>query len=132
MMGSQNGVGRLLKDITQSGLIVVHAVAHVQQLGNYGSFSDVEYYGERRGIVQEVYTYYAMSGKKRFGLEEVANELGSSLLKINSTHGIRWAASQAKTVKAIMTVSVKCRLPSMPYPTRLAPSSLSDCEFPPF
>ena len=37
----------------------------------------------------------------QFGLEEIANELGESLLKMNSTHGIRWAASQAKTVKAL-------------------------------
>jgi hypothetical protein len=50
-----------------------------------------------------VYIHYHRSGKKRHGLEVIANTLGESLLKIGGTHGIRWAASQARTIKAVMT-----------------------------
>ena len=44
--------------------------------------------------MQELYCMYNGSGKKRFSLEEIANELQEKLLKIGGTHGIRWAASQ--------------------------------------
>ena len=52
--------------------------------------------------MQAVYMNYNLSGKKRFGLEEVANELDSALLKLQGSHGIRWAAAQAKTLKALI------------------------------
>ena len=66
------------------------------------AFKEVTYYEEWGGIVQEVYVYYNASGKKRFGLEAVANELKDKLLKIKGTHGIRWAASQAATLTALL------------------------------
>lgn len=47
--------------------------------------------------------YYHRSGKKRHGLEAVAAELAESLLKIGGTHGIRWAASQARSIRALLT-----------------------------
>ena len=46
----------------------------------------------------QVYIYYRLSGKKRHSLEEIANELQEKLLKIGGTHGIRWAASQVRTI----------------------------------
>ena len=101
MLGSQNGAAKKLKDMAETHLTVVHAVAHVEQLANADSFGAVEYYDEWRGIVQEVYVHYNGSGKKRHGLEVVASHLSEEILKIRTTHGIRWAASQEATIKAL-------------------------------
>ena len=103
MMGAQGGVAKLLKDQVETNLNIVHAVAHVQQLGNLDGFHNCDYYDEWRETVQAVYVHYAGSGKKRFGLEAVAEQLDAQLLKLQTTHGIRWAASQAKTIKALLT-----------------------------
>ena len=103
MMGSQNGVAKKMQDKSEGHLAVIHAVAHVEQLGNSDAFSEVEFYGPWRETVQETYVEYASSGKKRFSLEEVANELRQTLLKMGTTHGIRWAASQARTIKGLTT-----------------------------
>ena len=43
------------------------------------------------------------SGKKRFSLEEIANELNSGLLTLKGIHGIRWAASLEKSIIALLT-----------------------------
>ena len=102
MLGSQNGTAKLLKDNVETHLTIIHACAHVEQLGLGDAFKEVTYYEEWRLIVQEVYIYYSGSGKKRFGLEEVANSLSDKLLKIKGTHGIRWAAAQARTLVALM------------------------------
>jgi len=82
--------------------VTVHGVAHVEQLANSDAFSELEYFTEWRGTVQEVYSYYHLSGKKRFSLASIAQELGDSLKKITGTHGIRWAASQARTITALL------------------------------
>ena len=103
MMGELNGVAKKLSDMVDGHLVAVHAVAHVQQLADGDAFAEVDYYEEWRGILQEVYVYYHASGKKRFSLEEMANQLGTSLLKLSTTHGIRWAASQHGTIKALST-----------------------------
>ena len=103
MLGEFNGVAKKLADMTDGHLVIVHAVAHVQQLANGDAFSDVEYYEEWRSTMQEVYVHYHASGKKRFSLEAVANEIGTSLLKFATTHGIRWAAAQQNTIKAMST-----------------------------
>ena len=103
MMGELNGVAKKLADMVDGHLVAVHAVAHVQQLADGDAFGEVEYYEEWRGILQQVYVHYHLSGKKRFSLEEMANELGTSLLKLSTTHGIRWAASQHGTIKALST-----------------------------
>ena len=106
MMGAQNGTAKKLKDMVTSVngfLSVIHAVAHVEQLCNADAFNTIEYYLEWRNIIQAVYVEYAQSGKKRFSLEEVASMLGDLLLKLGSSHGIRWAAAQANTIRALMT-----------------------------
>ena len=64
MMGSQNGVAKKLADMSETHLATIHAVAHVQQLGNCDGLLEVEYYSEWRGLVQDVYVEYAGSGKK--------------------------------------------------------------------
>ncbi|KOO33057.1 zinc finger protein 862 [Chrysochromulina tobinii] len=102
MLGSQGGTAKLLKDKVETHLTILHAAAHVEQLALGDAFKEVTYYDEWGGIVQEVYVYYNASGKKRFGLEAVANELKDKLLKIKGTHGIRWAASQAATLTALL------------------------------
>lgn len=105
MLGSKNGVVKRLRDKVlpaKRHMISIHAVAHLEQLANADAFLECEYFEEWRGDLQEVYVMYNGSGKKRFGLEEIANKLDASLLKINSTHGIRWAASQALNVKALL------------------------------
>ena len=40
-----------------------------------------------------MYVYYSHSGKKTFGMAEVAKELDTTLLKLKGSHGIRWAAA---------------------------------------
>jgi hypothetical protein len=75
----------------------------VEQLTLSDAFKQVDYFEKWKGTVQEVYLYYHLSGKKRHGLEVVAKELEEDLLKIGGTHGIRWAASQARSIKALMT-----------------------------
>lgn len=107
MMGEFNGVAKKLADMTDGNLVIVHAVAHVQQLADGDAFSNVEYYEEWRGTMQEVYVHYHASGKKRFSLEAAANEIGTKLLKFATTHGIRWAAAQQNTIKAMSTLSGK-------------------------
>ena len=103
MLGANGGVGKKLMDMTENMKIVIHAAAHVTQLGNADAFSLNDYYvNEWRPTVQEVYVEYAHSGKKRFGLEEIAVELGEHLLKLTGSHGIRWAAAQANTTKALL------------------------------
>ena len=102
MLGSQNGVAKKLMELAESMKIVIHAAAHVTQLGNADGFALCEYYLEWRETTQEVFVEYAQSGKKRFGLEEIAHELGDHLLKLSGSHGIRWAAAQARTVKALL------------------------------
>ena len=103
MLGAQNGVAKKIADMTDTHLSVIHAVAHVQQLSNADAFADIDYYPGWRETVQEVYKHYSFSGKKRFSLEAVATELGDKLLKIGGVHGIRWAASLARTLKSLMT-----------------------------
>ena len=34
MLGSQNGTAKLLKDVVETHLIIIHAVAHVEQVSN--------------------------------------------------------------------------------------------------
>ena len=137
MMGSQNGVVKLLKDDVKSHpLIGVHGVAHVEQLAMADSFKEVDYYDEWRMSVQEVYVYYNGSGKKRFGLEIVANELDASLLKLKGSHGIRWAAAQARTLEALMKdlhvivldLEVTAKGQSGLTLTQLTPSTLSSAR----
>lgn len=103
MLGAQNGVAARLTEMAETHVAVIHAVAHVQQLGDNDAFNEVDYYSDWRAIVQEVYLYYSQSGKKRFGLENAADQLGEKLLKLTGTHGIRWAASQALSVKVLVT-----------------------------
>ena len=101
-MGEHGGVAKMLKDLSETTLTMIHAVAHVQQLSMANGFDDVSYIADWKVTVQAVYMNYNLSGKKRFGLEEVANELDSALLKLQGSHGIRWAAAQAKTLKALI------------------------------
>jgi hypothetical protein len=75
MLGSLGGTAKLLKDKVETHLTILHAAAHVEQLALGDAFKEVTYYDEWGGIVQEVYVYYNASGKKRFGLEAVANAL---------------------------------------------------------
>ena len=44
MMGENNGTAKKLKDMVTTPLVVMHAVAHVQQLANSDAFMSVEYY----------------------------------------------------------------------------------------
>ena len=103
MLGTQNGAAAKLKGKIDGYCAAIHAVAHVEQLGNADAFKEIDYYEEWRDILQEVYTYYHLSGKKRHGLEAVAKELLEDILKLSGTHGIRWAAAQLRTIKAILT-----------------------------
>lgn len=64
-----------------ASLVVLHAVAHVTQLGNADAFSMVDYYDEWRGIVQEVYVECAQSGKKRFGAFARGHQLGTGIVQ---------------------------------------------------
>ena len=64
MMGELNGVAKKLFDMVDGYLVVLHAVAHVQQLADGDAFGAVEYYEEWRSILQEVYVYCHASGKK--------------------------------------------------------------------
>ena len=103
MLGCQNGVAKKLMSMTENMRIAIHAAAHLTQLGNADAFSLNDYYvNEWKPTVQETYVEYAKSGKKRFGLDEVAREIGEQLLKLTSSHGIRWAAAQANTIKALL------------------------------
>ena len=103
MLGSQNGVAKKLMALCENMMISIHAAAHVTQLGNADAFAKCDYYvDEWRPTMQEVFVEYAQSGKKRFGLEEVASEIGEQLLKLTGSHGIRWAAAQANTTKAML------------------------------
>ena len=102
MLGSQNGVAAKLKRLTESMLIVIHGVAHVAQLGNADAFALVDYYPEWRSTMQEAYLEYSQSGKKSFSMQQIASELGEDLLKLQGNHGIRWAAAQARSIKALL------------------------------
>eukprot|EP00966_Prymnesium_polylepis_P297779 6880248-Prymnesium_polylepis.1 len=102
MLGTQNGAATQLKAKCSSDVIVTHAVAHVEQLTNADAFGEVDYYEEWKGGLQDVYVHYNQSGKKRHGLEEIAAELGEKLLRVQGTYGIRWAAAQARTIKAFV------------------------------
>ena len=99
-------------------------VSLARQLALGSAFAEVGYYEEWRGIVQEVFVYYSGSGKKRFGLEEVANALDDKLLKIKGTHGIRWAAAQARTLVALMA-----DLPSVVVDLEATAKASVGCEF---
>jgi hypothetical protein len=103
MLGTQNGVATKLKAMCESDAVAIHGVAHVEQLTMADAFKEVDYFDEWKGLLQEVYLEYHRSGKKRHGLEAVAKGLEEDLLKIGGTHGIRWAASQARSIRAIMT-----------------------------
>ena len=103
MQGAQNGSAKKLSDLVEMSLVVIHAVAHVEQLGNADAFKSLPYYETWQQITQQLYVEYAQSGKKRFSLQEAAKETGITLLKISTTHGIRWASSQRVTVKAMVT-----------------------------
>ena len=124
MLGSLGGTAKLLKDKVETHLTILHAAAHVEQLALGDAFKEVTYYDEWGGIVQEVYVYYNASGKKRFGLEVVANELHDKLLKIKGTHGIRWAASQAATLTALLA-----DLPSLVVDLEQIAKATVGCEY---
>ena len=105
MLGNQNGVVKRLRDkLLPEGrhMVSIHACAHVEQLGNADAFAECDYYEPWKLTMQELYCVYNGSGKKRFSLEEIANELDAVLLKLSSSHGIRWAAAQAKTIRAVL------------------------------
>eukprot|EP00966_Prymnesium_polylepis_P321857 7378144-Prymnesium_polylepis.1 len=102
MLGTQNGAAAQLQAKCSSDVIVTHAVAHVSQLTNADAFDEVDYYELWKGGLQDVYLHYHLSGKKRHSLEVIADELGEKLLKVQGTHGIRWAAAQARTIKAFL------------------------------
>ena len=101
MLGAQNGVAAKLQAQAPQ-MIITHAGAHVTQLAMGDALSHVEYYSEWRRIVQEVYVYYRLSGKKAFGLSEVAASLDVDLLVLKGSHGIRWAAADERAVKALL------------------------------
>ena len=106
MMGKLGGVAKKIKDCVEAAggsCVAVHAVAHVTQICNGDAFKEVVYYQEWRETTQELYVEYNGSGKRRFGLEVHANELDATLLKLTSSHGIRWAAAQERTIKAVIT-----------------------------
>ena len=71
----------------------------------------------------QVYLEFHLSGKKRHSLEEIANEMKERLLKIGGTHGIRWAASQARLILLILNLSPTLLDPHS-LPTLLDPHSL--------
>ena len=102
MSGEKGGVAAKLKEVVPHH-ISVHAVAHVHQLALQDAFVLVDYYSSWRETLQEVYTHYNKSGKKRFTLEQIAVELDAELLQLKGIHGIRWAASLEASVKALVT-----------------------------
>lgn len=101
MLGTQNGVATRLIGMCECSAIAVHGVAHVEQLTMGDAYKEVDFYEVWKETTQEIYVHYHGSGKKRHGLETIAKELDEDLLKIGGTHGIRWAASQARTIKAV-------------------------------
>lgn len=101
MLGSQKGVAAKMKDLVPH-MVFVHAAAHVQQLAMADAFQICEYFDKWRKTVQEVYVYYRLSGKKAFSLSQIAEQIGDDLLKLRGTHGIRWAASQHKSIEALL------------------------------
>ena len=100
MLGSQNGVASKLKARSPQ-VLVYHSGAHVAQLANSTGFNRCEYYADWKKTNQEVYAHYNGSGKKRFAVAQVAEALNESLLKFSTTHGTRWAASQATSIRAV-------------------------------
>ena len=101
MLGSQNGVvAKLAVEAPQT--IWIHAAAHVTQLALGEAVGHLEYYVNWRATVQEVYVYYRLSGKKAFGLSEVASVLDVGLLVLKGSHGIRWAAADERAVRALL------------------------------
>ena len=103
MLGTQNGAAAKLKALCEAKAVVIHGVAHVEQLVAGDAFKEVDYFDDWQDVVQLAYTYYHRSGKKRSGLEEVAKVIDEHLLKIAGVHGIRWVASQAQTIRALLT-----------------------------
>lgn len=102
MLGKNRGLAAKMQDVAPCA-VFLHAAAHVVQLATGEAFKVVEYVEEWRRIVQDVYCHYNQSGKKKFGLEEVAKALDiTDLLKVQGTHGIRWVASQRSTITALM------------------------------
>lgn len=101
MLGDKSGVVARVRAEAKH-FLAIHAVAHVEQLCLGDAFSDVGYYDEWRNTVQEMYVEFTVSGKKKFGLSQIAQELDVQLLKINSTHGIRWAASTRNNLEALI------------------------------
>lgn len=100
MLGAQNGVTAKLTALVP-WFLAIHGIAHVTQLAVGDAFNLLPYYAEWKLVVQEVHVYYNGSGKKRHSLETCANEMDASLLKTSGTHGIRWAAAQARSIRAI-------------------------------
>ena len=92
-----------LQDMCERLHAVIHAVAHVEQLALGDAFKALDFFEPWKETLQEVYTYYHRSGKKREGLQSIAAILQEDLLKISGTHGIRWAAAQARTIVAVLT-----------------------------
>eukprot|EP00732_Lithocolla_globosa_P000824 Lithocolla_globosa_v1_NODE_316_length_4526_cov_4.454403.p2 type:complete len:523 gc:universal NODE_316_length_4526_cov_4.454403:2787-4355(+) len=101
MLGKNRGVVALFEDMIDH-FIGIHAAGHVCQLSVGDATASVEYVGDFTRIVQQTYTEYSNSGKKRFNLQAIADGLGAQLLKQNSIHGIRWVASQHQTLFALL------------------------------
>ena len=102
MVGKSRGTAALLQNEAKQ-CISLHAAAHIHQLAMGDAFEMCEFYADWRATIQELFVFYNGSGKKRFSLEEVASALDSKLLKMHSVHGIRWAASSLKTIRAVAT-----------------------------
>jgi hypothetical protein len=101
MLGKHGGVSKKLEEIVPH-FRALHAAAHVLQCALADSLAECAYYEEWKKTVQDVYNFYHASGKKQFGLEEIAKDLGLHLYKLGTTHGIRWAASQERCIRALL------------------------------
>ena len=102
MRGERSGlVARMKNEIPD--LQAVHCIAHNLQLAIGDVCKEIRYVNEKfQPTVLNICKFYQASPRRSSQLSDVGNALEQTFLKIPPVHGVRWAASEANTLKAIL------------------------------
>jgi hypothetical protein len=102
MLGERTGLkARMRNDL--SDIVAVHCVAHNLQLAIGDVCKEVVYLGANfQPTIVNICKFYSASPRREEQLSALSKILDECFLKIPVVHGVRWAASEASTLKAII------------------------------
>ena len=100
-VGSQAGVGKLLKNVVKD-LVIWHCIAHRLELSIADArlkFPPIDYL---QTVFAQLFSFYSRSSKRIQQIRDICEELGSKFLKIGKIFTIRWIFSSYSSIDSLL------------------------------